>query len=75
MTFNGDIISKRIGQCLALAAILAYWAPVVGSFGSEVGAHVSMSKATSLPSKNTTVAYEIIEHVDMADTEAALSYI
>ena len=68
MTLNGDIISKRIGQGLALAAILAYWAPVVGSFSSEVGAYLPMSTASALPSKNTTVAYEIIEHVDRADT-------
>ena len=67
MTFNGDIISKRIGQGLALAAIFAYWAPVVGSFSTEVGAYVSMSNAPA-PSKNTTVAYKTIEHVDMADT-------
>ena len=68
MTFSGDIISKRIGQGLALAAIVAYWAPVVGTFSTEVRAYVSMSNPSALPSKNTTVAYEIIEHVDMADT-------
>ncbi|MEO6607373.1 MAG: hypothetical protein ABIN69_02770 [Aestuariivirga sp.] len=68
MTISGDKISKRIGQGLALAAILAYWAPVVGSFGSQVGAYLPMSMDSTLPSKNTTVAYEIIEHVDMANT-------
>ena len=68
MRLNGDIISKLIGQGLALAAILAYWAPVIGSFSSEVGAYLPISQASALPFKNTTVAYEIIEHVHMADT-------
>ena len=68
MTLNGDMISKRIGQGLVLAAILAYWAPMVNSVSSKVGAYLPVLEVSTVQSKNTTIAYEIIEHPAMADT-------
>ena len=68
MALNGDMISKRIGQGLVLAAILAYWAPVVSSVYSKAGAYLPAIEASTVQSKNTTIAYEVIEPPAMADT-------
>ena len=68
MIISRDIISKRIGQGLAIAAILAYWAPVVGAFSSQMGAYLPVTEASVIPSKNITVAYEIMENVNLAAT-------
>jgi hypothetical protein len=68
MTFNGDMISKHIGRGLVLAVILAYWAPVVSSVSSKVAPFLPVLEASTVASKNTTVAYEVIERPAMADT-------
>ncbi len=60
MTLRTDIISKTIGQILVAAAIIAYWAPVVGFVGHKVQDYLPALEASAQPSKNMTIAYEVI---------------
>ncbi len=60
MTLRTEIISKTIGQILVAAAIIAYWAPVVGYVGHKVQDYLPVREASAQPQKNTTIAYEVI---------------
>lgn len=60
MTLRTDIISNTIGQILVAAAIIAYWAPMVGYVGIKVKDYVPVFEASAQPPKNTTIAYEVM---------------
>jgi hypothetical protein len=68
MTITSQLVSKIIGQVLVLAALVAYWAPVVSYVGHKAETYLPMLEASAQDSRNTTIAYEVIDHPVSAST-------
>ena len=58
MVIKSNIISLRIEQVLVLAAILLYWAPILGNLETML---FSPAQASVLAQKNVTVVYEVMD--------------